>query len=697
MQLIISEKAIAGERIAEILAESKVTKKNIAGAKIFEFTWKGEETRLIPLRGHISDVEFPKKYSRWKGIDVRDLINAEIIYSESEPQISSAIKDSAPDAEKIIIATDADREGESIGLEALNYAKLTNPSIKVERAYFSAIIKEDIEKSFSSLEKFDYNFAHSADARREIDLIWGAVLTRFISLISGRIGHDFLSVGRVQTPTLAIIINREKERLAFKSKKYWEIIAHCEKNGSFTANHREEKFWDEKKAKEVFEKNPKSAKVTKVESKTRNLARPEPFNTTEFLRSASAIGISAGKAMNLAESLYQRGFISYPRTDNKAYPKNLDLRAILNKLVSVHELMDDVNKILQKKNLSPSAGKETKDHPPIHPVSAVQKNMISPDEWKVYELVVRRFLATLSEDAKTENVLVLLDADGEPYVAHGQVILKAGWKAFYPYSKTKEVLLPKLSVGDIVSIEKLEFNSKETQPPGRYSQSSLIKLMEQNNLGTKSTRPNIIQKLYSRNYISGNKSIEPSQVAFAVIDSLDRHCDKVTKPQMTAELEEEMEEIAAGKKIKPDVVNDSGKDLREIMDSLMLEKDVIGSEIRSALKDDSVLGPCGKCNDGQLVIRKGKSGKRFAGCSSYPKCTNSFPLPQKGTIITTVDLCPECNTPIIQVKNGRFTYKMCIEMACKTKENWKKKSSVSKTVSPNKIDGEKNIKNKKKD
>ena len=700
MDIIISEKAIAGERIANILADTDVKQKQVNGARVFEFEWKGKDIRLIPLRGHISDVDFPKSFSRWKGIDVRDLINADIIYGESEPNISSAIKASASDAEKLIIATDADREGESIGLEAITYAKETNPKIKVERAYFSAIIKEDIEKSFSELEEFDYNFAKSADARREIDLIWGAVLTRFVSLISGRIGREFLSVGRVQTPTLAIIVDREKERLAFESKKYWEITAQCEKDKKFAAIHKEEKFWDETKAKIVFAKNPKSAIVTKVDTKTRNLKRPEPFNTTEFLRAASSTGMSAGKAMSLAESLYQRGFISYPRTDNKAYPKNLNLKEILNKMASIHELVDDVNKVLQLKKINPSKGKETKDHPPIYPVTPVQKNALNPDEWKIYELVVRRFLATLSEDAKTENVSVLLDADGEPYVARGQVILKAGWKGVYPYSKTKEVFLPKLKKDDEVKIEKLEMAAKETQPPGRYSQSSLIKLMEDNNLGTKSTRPNIIQKLYSRNYISGNKSIEPSAVAFAIIDSLEKHCDKVVKPKMTAELEKEMDEVAAGKKKKVEVVNDSGKDLREIMDTLFLDKDVIGSEIRSALKDDSVLGPCGKCDNGQMLIRKGHSGKRFAGCSSYPKCDNSYPLPQKGTITTTTDLCPECNTPIIKVKTGRFNYKMCIELGCITKKDWGKKKEAKENKEKEKKkaeDSKKSKENKKVD
>lgn len=674
MDLIISEKAIAGERIAELLADGKVQNKTINGARVFEFEWKGNPIRLIPLRGHISNVEFPKKYSNWIGIDVRDLITAPVIYSETEKLIIDCIRFSAPEANNIIIATDADREGEAIGLEAINYAKETNKNIKIQRAYFSAITKEDMDKSFNNLEKFDFNFAYSANARREIDLIWGAVLTRFLSLVSGQIGKDFLSVGRVQTPTLALVVDREKERLAFDQKKYWEVIAKCEKNAEkFDAIHIEEKFWEKEKALSVFNKNPKKAVVKKIDKKIRVLKKPVPFNTTEYIRAATAIGFSAGKAMSIAESLYQRGFTSYPRTDNSTYPKSLDLKDVLNKLASVTEIRDDVAKVLAQKEIVPSSGKETKDHPPIYPVGVVQKSALTLDDWKIYELICRRFLATLSEDAKTENVSVLLDASGENFVSRGQIILYFGWKEIYPYSKVSEVILPKLEVDDVVNIEKLELTEKETQPPGRYSQGSLIKLMEEKNLGTKSTRPAIIQKLYSRNYISGNKSIEPSKVAFAVVDSLEKHCDIVTKPEMTSDLEKEMDEIAAGKKEQVGVVTNSGTQLRKVMDILVKNKNDVGSDIRNALRFSLVFGKCEKCGKGNLVGRKGKSGKRFVGCSSYPECNNSFPLPQKGTITPTEEKCVECGAPIIKVRNGRMSYKMCLTMTCVTKKDWGKK------------------------
>jgi len=683
MQLIISEKSIAGENIAQLLADGNVKQTSVSGAKVFEFNWKGVEIKLVPLRGHISDVEFPKKFANWRGVDVRDLINpAEVIYSEKEFNIINALKSVAPDAELIIIATDADREGEAIGLEAINYAQSRNKNIIVKRAYFSAITKDDINKSFDNLEKFDYNFAYSANARREIDLIWGAVLTRFISIVSGQVGKDFLSVGRVQTPVLALIVDREKERLAFEKKPFWELILHCEKDKiAFDATHAEEKFWDKARALAIFNKQPKEAIVKKIEKKVKIIKKPVPFNTTDFLRAATSIGFSASKAMDLAESLYQKGFTSYPRTDNSVYPPSVNLKEILNKLLSVKAITNDVALVLAQKEIVPSKGKEAKDHPPIYPVGVVQKEGLNKDEWDIYELICRRFLATLSEDAKTENTSVLLIASDEPFIARGQVILYAGWKAVYPYSELNENILPKLTESDIVKVLSLDMNAKETQPPNRYSQGSLLKLMEDNNLGTKSTRPSIIQKLYARKYISGIKSIEPSKVAFAVIDSLEKNCSIVTKPEMTASIESEMDEIAAGQKKKLEVVTKSCSNLKEVMDLLFKNKEGVSLGLRSALKFGEGVGKC-KCG-GSLIERKGKTGKRFVGCSSYPNCTVTFPLPQNGTITPLNIYCPECSVPIISVKSKQFSYKMCLNMTCVSKKDWGMKSAKDDVVNTN--------------
>lgn len=675
MKIIVTEKAIAGQRISEILSDGTAKSSKEDGAQIIVFERDGEEFIVIPLRGHIVDVDFPKKYSYWLGTDLRKLVNATIEYVGKEKEIINALSKKRDDIKEIIIATDADREGESIGREALTYIQKNNPKAKISRAYYSAITPKDIEDSFAKLTKVDYNFADSADSRREIDLVWGAILTRYLSLVSGQLGKDFLSAGRVQTPVLALIVAREKERMAFKQKKYWVLEAIFEKNKKkFFAEHKTGKFWEQKKAQEALEKKADKGIVTNVESRKRVLSKPIPFNTTEFLRAATAIGMTAGEAMNHAETLYQEGFISYPRTDNTVFRETIDIKGILEKLLAVKELSGLVEKILAMGKPNPSRGKkETTDHPPIHPVMAVQKEKLSEKQWKVYELVVRRFLAVLSTDAQTENQTVNIDLNSEPFIARGQLITKPGWKEFYPYSKLTETILPQLNRGDEVKLVKLDLLEKETQPPARYSQSTLIKLMEDLGLGTKSTRHSFLQKLYSRRYISGLKSVEPNKIAFAVIDSLSRYAKTVTEPEMTSSLEKEMDAVAAGKKTKKEVVDESAEYLNSLLEDLLKHKNNIGQELRKALQEDSIVGKCDKCGEGDLRKLKSKNQKWFLACNRYPECKNTYPLPQKGKVFSTEKKCETCQKPVIKVVGARFRYEMCIDHNCKSKEEWKKK------------------------
>ena len=676
MILIIAEKAIAGRRIAAILAGKQLPGERTGNALHFDFEMDGKQYSVLPLSGHIVDVEFPQNYKQWLGTDLRKLVEAKIDYVPTEQNISGLIKKIAPNIEEVIIATDADREGEAIGLEALNILLKVNSKVKVKRAIFSAITERDIKQAFSKLSKLDNDLAESANSRREIDLVWGAVLTRFLSLISGRLGKEFLSTGRVQGPTLAIIVDREKQRLAFKQKKYWQILALFEKDKArFEALHKEGKFWEKEKADKAMEcAKPPLGIVSEVKKRKKRLSKPLPFNTTSFLRAATAIGFTAGNAMRIAESLYQSGIISYPRTDNSVYPETLDLKATLKELSKMPEFKALAGQLLEKTKLEPSAGKLAKDHPPIHPVTAVEKSKLDAQHWKVYELVCRRFMATLAEDALTENLSVKIGLNKQPFVATGQTYLEKGWKLFYPYSKATEVILPALAKGDKVKLEKLDLLEKETQPPARYSQGALIKAMSDLNLGTKSTRAETIQKLYRRNYIEGQKAIVPTKMAFAVIDSLEKHDSVVVKPEMTANLEQEMDLVANGKKEKGKVVWESRAFLGDALKLLLEHKNEIGSALRNAARADSIAGPCpGPGCEGQLLVRKGRTGKRFLGCSSYPKCTTTFPLPQNGRTTFLDEKCPECNNIMVYVAGKRYRYKMCIDPKCKSKESWGKK------------------------
>ena len=672
MRLIVAEKPIAAKRIADILGTPKTVLKNNIECHILD------GTVVIPLKGHITNVDFPHEYKDWEKTDLNSLANADIHYDINNKSIAKALETYAPQCDELQIATDYDREGESIGKEAIDIIRKKNPSIKVFRAKFSALTPEEVNAAFSNLTEFSYNLADSADARREIDLIWGAVLTRYVSIAARRFGKEFLSVGRVQTPTLAIVVQREKEIKAFKPEPFWAVYIMCDKKGQkFIAHYEEEKIFDRKKAEEIAAIKSSIARVKSIEKKRLEMKPPSPFNTTEFLRAASMIGYQPQMAMSIAERLYMNGLTSYPRTDNTVYPPSIGIKGILEKFRKSPEFEEIASSILNQKKIVPTQGKKkATDHPPIYPVEVADKKKLNKYEWKIYELIVRRFFATLSPSAEIETVKVALDYEGKNFIARGKTILAAGWREYYPYSKSEEVILPELEEKEIAKVDDIKNEQKETKPQPRYTPAALIKLLEDLNLGTKSTRSEILQKLIDRGYIEGRQNFTPSNVAFGVIDALEQYVPDVTKPDMTAKLEKEMDQIERGKKRKDEVVMNSRKLLTKILNHLMEHKESIGEKLKEFLKADNVLGKCPACG-GNLIMIRMRKGTRFVGCSGYSNgCRTSFPLPAKGTIRPLGTLCPTCNLPEIEVQYfKRRPFRMCINHKCPSKADWGKKKA----------------------
>ncbi len=673
MRIIVAEKAIAAKRISEILG-SKVPKPIREGrTTVYDI---GDDTLVIPMSGHVLNVDYPRDYNNWRATNLLQLIDAPLQYKSSMPAISKALKKYGKNCTQLTIATDYDTEGESIGREAITI--INNSKLKIDRAKFSAITPEEVKEAFKNPVEFDYNLADSADSRREIDLIWGAVLTRFVSLASARLGKDFLSVGRVQTPTLALIVDREKERRAFKADPYWEMTALFFKDKEFEAQHKKGKFWEE--PKEIYEKlkSQKTGTIKEIKKSKKNLSPPSPFNTTDFLRAASSIGVSPSRAMSLAESLYTSGFISYPRTDNTVYPESIKLKKIVESFKG-SDFDKEAALVLKQKKLIPTKGKKkTTDHPPIHPVAPVSKKVLPEDQWKIYELVVRRFFATLLPQCELDTVRAVIDLSDEDFIANGQIIRVPGWKEVYTYSKTKQVELPALEEGDSVELKKLDLLAKETQPPKLYTPSALLKTLDELNLGTKSTRPSIIKKLVDRHYIQGTKNYEPTDIAFAVISVLDEVAPDLTKPVMTSKLEAEMGEVEQGNKKKELVVSDSREMLTVILNELTKGYSEISKSLRIAVADTNTICKCPKCENDLRMITSKTTRKRFVGCSGYPKCSNSYPLPQKGKVLALGTFCEHCKAPMIKVVNGRRAYEMCLNMTCVSKKDWGKKKTKAK-------------------
>ncbi|MGF3553728.1 MAG: DNA topoisomerase I, partial [Thermoplasmatota archaeon] len=591
----------------------------------------------------------------------------------SEKSIAEALKNLAKQNPFLIVATDYDREGELIGVEIINLLKEYNKELnQIKRAKFSAITNQEIKQAFDNLVEIDYNLSSAGESRQIIDLIWGAVLTRFISLTTRKLGKDFLSIGRVQSPTLALLVDREKEIKNFKPVPFWKIIATLKKQKTFNAIHKKNQFWDEKEANEIFTKiqSCKEARIKKVDKKILKETPPTPFNTTTFLESASYLGFSAVNAMNIAEQLYIYGLISYPRTDNTVYPPSLNLKSILQKL-SNSEFSKEANEVLNNGRAYPTRGKkQTTDHPPIHPVGVPTNIKLNSNQQKIYELICRRFLATLAKDAISETMDVSIEIANEEFKSSGYRVIEPNWKTIYTYFKENRKSLPELVEGEIVEVVEIKLNKDHTKPPQRYTQGSLIKKMEELSLGTKSTRHEIIQKLFQRKYITFSP-LAPTPTGIAVVEAMG-DCD-VVKPKMTATLEKDMDLISEGKKTLKETVKESRQMLTNVMKSLQRDSEKIRTSIKNAHKEQNTVGKCPVCGK-PLMIRTSKNKKRFVGCSGYPDCKNTYSLPQKGGIILTDKICSECGTPIVKIKSkGSRVWELCLNSQCKAKKPYKNK------------------------
>lgn len=713
MKLVVTEKNIAAQKIAELLGTGKPKADKVYSTPVYRFQCDGEDWVTIGLRGHILEPNFAphlvyRKRSGWAAVDANgEMIPADIPSSLPKPpfkkkkpftedgvelsawkmdslpylvyapieklpkekDIIRSLKNLAKKADSIVIATDFDREGELIGADALSCIRQANETAPVSRARYSAITKQEINHAFQNLVDMDMDLASAGRSRQDIDLIWGAALTRYLTLVKFAGYGNVRSAGRVQTPTLALIVERERERLAFVPEDYWVIKGDFDNSEmEFSAPHSTARFKDEASAKAVMEhvQGQSRALVASIEKRTRTQQPPAPFNTTSLMAAASAEGISPARTMRIAESLYMDGYISYPRVDNTVYPASLDLAATVEKLAGNPAYAPYCKKLLAGGPLHATRGKqETTDHPPIHPTNAATPDTLDASAYKLYNLIARRFLATLSGPATIEGTKVGLNVNGELFVARGDVLVKPGFREIYPYGQKKDEQLPALVEGAEIDFKGASLTKKQTEPPARYSQGKLIQEMEKRGLGTKSTRHSIIERLYTVKYVQ-NEPIEPSALGMAVCDALGSFAPHVTTPDMTAQLEREMDSIAQGKVTKDEVVMHSRNLLSDQLAELLPHSEEVKDALADAVAADAYVGKCPKCGKDLQLRASQKTRSMFIGCAGWPDCDVTYPLP-KGKVESTETPCPVCGMPQIKVTPFRSKPHMqCIDPECPT-------------------------------
>lgn len=718
MKLVIAEKNIAAQKIAQLLATGKPKNDKVYNTPVYRFDVEGEEWVSMGLAGHILAPDFPDeilfdKKEGWysltedgevlsaqvpdglarppydtkrkpflaNGINIKGwkveslpyLTWAPIIKNPAEKEIIRVLKNLAKKADSVVIATDFDREGELIGSDALSCVREVAPDVPVSRARYSALIKGEVTEAFNNLVELDQNLADAGESRQYIDLIWGAVLTRYLTLAKFGGFGNVRSAGRVQTPTLALVVERERERMAFVPEDYWQIRGMAAAKGAdFKISHATARFTDKDAAQTAFGHvdGVAAGTVTDVAKRSRKQQPPVPFNTTSLQAAAAAEGISPARTMRIAESLYMSGFISYPRVDNTVYPRSLDLEGIVKGLAANSPALAPVCKKVLAGPMKPTRGKtETTDHPPIHPTGQGDPTTLDGGQLKLYNLIARRFLATLMGPATIENTKVSIDVAGEPFAASGDVLVDAGFREAYSYGLKRDEQLPALDAGDVVDVHDVNLEAKQTEPPARYSQGKLVQEMEKRGLGTKSTRASIIERLYQVRYLK-NDPIEPSQLGMAIVDALSQFAPRITTPEMTAELDEDMTHVAEGQDTQTHVVDHSRALLAGMLDNLIEHKDDLGEAISDAVTADARVGTCPKCGKDLVMKQSAKTRGSFIGCMGWPDCDVTYPVPS-GVKVSPLEgdaaVCPECGAPRIKCQPFRQkAYEQCVNPKCPT-------------------------------
>ena len=643
-----AEKNKAAAQIASILGDGEVEKIAVEGLPAYEFKWKGEEWLVMGLSGHIMNYDFPEQYNKWSEVNPGVLLGVDPEKFVTRADYAAAVKTLAKRADKIILACDYDREGENIGFEAKTLAEeVTN--VPFARARFSALSPKEVRKAFENLMDPDYNMAMAAEARQILDLKMGAAFTRFVTLSVREKARtkDILSIGPCQTPTCGFVYEREKVIRAFQVKDFWKITAiFSAKGGEFEGTHRAGNIHDKEKAAEIFKKlkGAKEGLVAKKTVKETKTSPPNPLNTTEFLKRASRfLGISPELALEVAEQLYLAGFTSYPRTETNKYADDFDFKSLVFDFARQKEYKPFAESILIAPIVPKNGDKDGHDHPPIHPIRAASRGEVSsavniPQAPEVYDLIARHFLANLMPAAVFEKTHLHLLVKEDPFDSSGTVLKDSGWLEVYPFENKKDKLLPFVGEGEKVGIKKLSNTKSKTSPPKKLTEAELLTLMDKNGIGTKATAPSHIETNKKRGYFeTKGKTVSILDTGFTLMEGLSLTVPILVRPDIRAKIEALIQQVEDGKKEFEAALDEGTALLKEMYAQLEANKKELTSSIAGTIKDEAALedkknyiGTCKACGHVLRIVQT-DSG-RFVGCTGYPDCRNSHPLPKTGTL-----------------------------------------------------------------
>lgn len=602
--------------------------------------------------GHIRDL--PK--SNKDAVDIEGGYVPRYVVVKEKQKIIDELKSAAKRANEVILATDPDREGEAIAWHLAEAIKLKKP----KRIVFHEITEHAVEEALAHPRAIDDNLRRAQEARRVLDRLFGYDLS---GLVWKKVRYG-LSAGRVQSPALRILMEREREIRAFVPEKFWVVTADLKtsppagRGETFTAICIEEPKSEEEAEKILNDAKKGKWHVVDVEEVEQSRSPRAPFTTSTLQQAASTrLGLSPSRTMGIAQKLYESGHITYMRTDST----NLAKEARANLLsVAKSEFGKEYVAPRTYKTKSKSAQEA---HEAIRPTDARKRSAGANNEQKkLYELIRARALASQMADAKTLRTKILTNISREPldvargnevgipnFVANGSRVIFDGWLAADPEARGEDVELPKLCQGDTLTLIDARSEGKETQPPGRYSEAGLVKELEKRGIGRPSTYASIIRTLDERGYVEKQgRTLFPTPTGDVVSSFIEQNFGEYISDTFTAEMEDELDEIADGKR-------EYAKTLESFYTPF--HKAVKGKEKMEKITnmgDAPAEFPCPVCK-GKMVYKLSRTG-RFMSCARFPECLGA--RKEDGSEITPPkdigEACPECKDGKLMEREGRF-------------------------------------------
>ena len=644
----------------------------------------GSDYKVVSSKGHIRDLATTGKFGL--GVDVDADFKPNYVIIKGKTKDVNNLKKEVNSSDTVYLATDPDREGETISWHI--YDELKIPDEKYKRVVFNEITKDVVLNSINNPGKIDMNLVKSGETRRILDRIIGFRLSKLMQRKTGG-----KSAGRVQSVALKLIVDREREIRAFVPREYWTIEADF---SSFKAvlekyHGKDVEIPNEVAADEILDKLSRSFKIESVTEKEKNKAAREVFKTSTLQQLASTkLNFAPSKTMKIAQQLYEGvdlgnetvGLITYMRTDSVRISESFVAETY--KYIKGNYGDEYVGYV--------KSGKKTENvqdaHEGIRPTSILRtpesvKAYLSNDEYKLYRLIYIRALASLMKDAKTLATTVILENNGYTFKATGSVLKFDGYlKVYSEYEDSEDVILPdfKNYKSDVITADKIDKIQHFTKPAPRYTESSLIKEMESLGIGRPSTYATIVATIKDRGYvILKDKKFEPTEIGEETTDKLQEFFSGIVNVEYTANMEQDLDEIAEAKKDNIEVLHKFYDDFEPLVEKafkemekkepvhtgetcpecggdLVVRKGKYGEfvacsnyptckYIKKEKKEVNEICKCPKCDKGMIVERKTKKGKIFYGCNNYPKCNYALWYKPTG------EICPKCGELIVD-KNG---------------------------------------------